>query len=117
MTAPRFKPYPAYKDSGVEWLGEIPAGWDVRRLKRLIAEPITGGPRETPDFLIDGVPFLSVDGIQEGELIFEGCRYISEDAHKEYSRKCAPRRDDVLMGKAASTGKIARVKVDFEFSV
>jgi len=25
----RFKPYPAYKDSGVEWLGEIPAGWDV----------------------------------------------------------------------------------------
>jgi type I restriction enzyme S subunit len=25
----RFKPYPAYKDSGVEWLGEIPAHWDV----------------------------------------------------------------------------------------
>jgi hypothetical protein len=23
----RFKPYPAYKDSGVEWLGEIPAHW------------------------------------------------------------------------------------------
>ena len=114
---PRFKPYPAYKDSGVEWLGEIPAGWDVRRLKRLIAEPITDGPHETPEFLIDGVPFLSVDGIQAGELIFEGCRYISEEAHKEYSRKCAPRRDDVLLGKAASTGKIARVKVDFEFGV
>ncbi|MDW8373305.1 MAG: restriction endonuclease subunit S [Planctomycetota bacterium] len=29
----RFKPYPAYKDSGVEWLGEIPAHWEVRRLK------------------------------------------------------------------------------------
>jgi type I restriction enzyme, S subunit len=27
----RFKPYPAYQDSGVEWLGEIPAGWAVRR--------------------------------------------------------------------------------------
>lgn len=25
----RFKPYPAYKDSGVEWLGEIPAHWEV----------------------------------------------------------------------------------------
>jgi len=23
----RFKPYPEYKDSGVEWLGEIPAHW------------------------------------------------------------------------------------------
>ena len=24
-----FQKYPAYKDSGVEWLGEIPAGWDM----------------------------------------------------------------------------------------
>src|SRR6185295_13116604 len=31
--------------------------------------------------------------------------------------KSLPRRDDLLMGKAASTGKIARVKVDFEFSI
>ena len=31
----RFKPYPAYKDSGVEWLGEIPAHWEVRRLKTI----------------------------------------------------------------------------------
>jgi type I restriction enzyme, S subunit len=29
----RFKPYPAYKDSCVEWLGEIPAHWEVKRLK------------------------------------------------------------------------------------
>ncbi|MGH7790528.1 MAG: restriction endonuclease subunit S [Candidatus Binatia bacterium] len=31
MSARRFKPYPAYKDSGVEWLGEIPAHWEVER--------------------------------------------------------------------------------------
>jgi len=117
MTRRRYKPYPDYKNSGVEWLGEIPAGWEVKRLKTLIAEPITDGPHETPEFTIDGIPFLSVDGIQEGELVFEGCRYISEVAHKEYLRKCAPRRDDILLGKAASTGKIARVKVDYEFSV
>jgi len=29
----RFKPYPAYRDSGVEWLGNIPADWVVKRLK------------------------------------------------------------------------------------
>jgi type I restriction enzyme S subunit len=113
----RFKPYPAYKDSGVEWLGEVPVDWEVRRLKTLISEPITDGPHETPEFLLEGIPFLSVDGIQEGELVFDGCRYIAEAAHKEYRRKCAPRREDILLGKAASTGKIARVKVDFEFSV
>jgi hypothetical protein len=39
MSAPRrFTPYPAYKDSGVEWLGEIPAHWDLRRLKSGIRE-------------------------------------------------------------------------------
>ncbi|WP_323033085.1 restriction endonuclease subunit S [Paracoccus sp. (in: a-proteobacteria)] len=29
------KPYPAYKDSGVEWLGEVPEGWEVLDLKHL----------------------------------------------------------------------------------
>ncbi|MBI3049220.1 MAG: nucleotidyl transferase AbiEii/AbiGii toxin family protein [Acidobacteria bacterium] len=32
-----FKPYPAYRDSAVEWLGEIPAHWEVKPLKRLTA--------------------------------------------------------------------------------
>ena len=27
------KPYPKYKDSGVEWLGEIPEHWEVKPLK------------------------------------------------------------------------------------
>lgn len=31
----RFKPYPTYKESGVDWLGQIPAHWGVRRLKYL----------------------------------------------------------------------------------
>jgi type I restriction enzyme S subunit len=31
MSARRFKPYLAYKDSGVEWLGEVPAGWAVKK--------------------------------------------------------------------------------------
>ena len=30
MSFPR---YPKYKDSGVEWLGEVPEHWDVRHLK------------------------------------------------------------------------------------
>ena len=31
----RFKPYPAYKDSGVEWLGEIPAHWEISWIPEL----------------------------------------------------------------------------------
>ena len=60
---------------------------------------------------------MSVDGIQDGELVFEKCRYISLEDHKEFKQKAFPRVGDILLGKAASTGKIARVKVDFEFSI
>jgi hypothetical protein len=36
MSAPRrFQPYPAYKGSGVDWLEEIPAHGEVRRLKTI----------------------------------------------------------------------------------
>jgi type I restriction enzyme S subunit len=28
-----YKPYPAYKDSGVEWIGEVPEGWCVKPIK------------------------------------------------------------------------------------
>ncbi|KZL21974.1 restriction endonuclease subunit S [Pseudovibrio sp. Ad37] len=33
--AGKYKAYPAYKESGLEWLGEIPNGWGVKRLKHL----------------------------------------------------------------------------------
>ena len=31
------KRYPAYKDSGIEWIGEIPEGWGVTRIKHVTA--------------------------------------------------------------------------------
>jgi type I restriction enzyme, S subunit len=113
----RLPSYPKYKPSGVEWLGDIPQAWIVKPLRFLIAQPITDGPHVTPEFVGEGVPFLSVDGIQDGELVFTNTRFVSEEDHRSFIRKAQPLRDDILMGKAASTGKIARVKVDFEFSI
>lgn len=58
-TLRRFKPYPAYKDSGVEGLGEIPAHWKVRRLK--FAAHIEAGQSPSSDSVAagaDGLPFL-----------------------------------------------------------
>jgi type I restriction enzyme S subunit len=34
----KLKPYPEYKDSGVPWLGEIPAHWEMKRVKYLFDE-------------------------------------------------------------------------------
>ena len=38
--AAELKPYRAYKDSGVEWLGTVPAHWEVARLKRPLANVV-----------------------------------------------------------------------------
>ena len=31
----KYKPYPAYKDSGVEWLVKIPEGWSIKKVRHL----------------------------------------------------------------------------------
>lgn len=55
----RFKPYPAYKDSGVEWLGEIPAHWDIKRLRCTVTECQNGVWGDEPNRLND-VPCVRV---------------------------------------------------------
>ena len=42
------KPYQAYRDSGLPWLGEMPAHWDVRRNGRLFAQRNETGFDELP---------------------------------------------------------------------
>jgi type I restriction enzyme, S subunit len=49
----RFKPYPAYKDSGIEWLGRIPAHWEVKRLRSTVKSCQNGVWGDEPDGLND----------------------------------------------------------------
>lgn len=45
----RFGQYPEYRDSGIEWLGKIPAHWEVGRLKNTVSECRNGVWGEDPD--------------------------------------------------------------------
>ena len=94
-----------------------PSDWNVIKIKYLLSTKVTDGPHETPTFIDEGYPFLSVDSIVDGKLVFEGCRYISKEDYDKYKLKCNPQKDDIFMGKAASIGKIAIVDVDFNFSI
>lgn len=76
------KKYEDYKPSWVEFIGDIPKNWEIRKLKYCMKEKITDGPHETPKFIDEGIPFLSVDGIQNGDLVFENCRKISSEVYK-----------------------------------
>ena len=105
------------RESSRPYIGWVPHDWKDVRLKHVLRAPVTDGPHETPVFVDDGFPFLSVDGIQNGEIVFEGCRFISERNFLEYRRKASPELGDLLMGKAASTGKIARVRTTQAFAI
>ncbi len=113
----KYQQYEEYKDIQNEWISCVPSDWKVVPLKALCLNPVKDGPHETPIFIDEGIPFLSVDGIQNNQLVFEGCRYISAQDHEKYSRKCAPAKGDVLLGKAASVGKVAYVETEIDFNV
>ena len=48
------------KDSGVEWLGDVPEHWEVRRLKTLLARPLQNGIFKKKDQYGFGVPLINV---------------------------------------------------------
>jgi type I restriction enzyme, S subunit len=107
------------KDSGVEWIGEIPSNYQMVSIKFLVTTPVTDGPHETPVFIDKGIPFLSVNGVVGNKINFNKVRgYISEELHVEYSKKCKPQRDDVLLVKSGSTtGKSTIVETDLDFNI
>ena len=52
-----FPKYPEYKDSGVEWLGEVPAHWELHKLKRLARFSGGGTPsRDNMEFWGEAIP-------------------------------------------------------------
>jgi type I restriction enzyme, S subunit len=66
--------YEAYKDSGVEWLGEIPAHWQVKALKHIAF--MKSGETISPDQLTeDGFPVFGGNGFRGYTKTFtnEGC--------------------------------------------
>ena len=56
---PNLHPYPAYKSSGVEWLGEVPEHWEVRRLRDSTIDCVNGVWGSDPNG-IDDVPCVRV---------------------------------------------------------
>jgi type I restriction enzyme S subunit len=72
----KFPAYPKYKPSGVEWLGDVPDKWDVKRLKYSVTINDEALPETTdPDFEFRYVDIGGVDAVNGivtvEEMIFE----------------------------------------------
>lgn len=88
--------------------GPIPRGWRIERLERLTTQ-IVDGVHHTPDYVESGVPFLTVENLTRGPGIsFSPTRFVSERAHREYSKRVLPIPGDVLVSKDGTLG-VARI--------
>ncbi|HAW0850145.1 TPA: restriction endonuclease subunit S [Escherichia coli] len=107
------------KDSGVDWIGDIPAHWGCTAVKRLLDIPITDGPHTTPQLHDEGIPFISAEAIKGGEINFDKKRgYINEKDYLLFSNKYTPKVNDIYMVKSgATTGRVAIVRTEMKFTI
>jgi type I restriction enzyme S subunit len=107
MSFPR---YPSYKDSGVEWLGEVPEHWTAAKLKHLGRAQI--GLTYDPSEIVDegtGILVLRSSNIQDGRIVFDDNVYVQ----KEMPSRLITQIGDILIcsrnGSRALIGKNARI--------
>lgn len=104
------------RDSGVEWLGEIPAHWEVKPLKRGVRF-LEGPGIMAADFTIDGIPLLRIAGIGRRTATLEGCNYLSSDLVHRRWEHFRVRSGDLLISGSASTGFCSEVDAEVEGAV
>jgi type I restriction enzyme, S subunit len=94
----RFKPYPAYKDSGVEWLGEIPAHWEVKRLKTIAAVQLSNVDKKSVQGQ-ESVRLCNYVDVYYNDRICSDLDFMSATATPEQVRRFSLRAGDVLVTK------------------
>lgn len=77
------KPYPAYKDSGVPWLGHVPEHWEVRTIKSLAGKGyktfVDGDWIESPYIRAEGIRLIQTGNIGIGHYREKEFRFIDEE--------------------------------------
>ena len=95
------------KESGVEWLGDIPEHWEIKRL-RFIAQVRTGVAKGRNVVLAETVqlPYLRVANVQDGYLNLEDVATITVGADEV--TRYALKQGDVLMNEGGDFDKLGR---------
>ena len=94
------------KDSGVEWLGEVPAHWSLTTVGR-VCDALSYGftnPMPTAD---EGPYMLTANDIGDGRINFETARRTTWEAYQALTAKSRPQSGDILLTKDGTLGRIA----------
>ncbi len=96
------KPYPAMKDSGMPWLGEVPEQWAVRRLKQVCSRSaLYGANVAATAYTATGIRFLRTTDITEDGQLKRGGVFLPHETVLEYSLSDG----DLLISRSGTVGR------------
>ncbi len=101
-------PHAPMKNSGVEWIGEVPAHWEIGPLKRYWS--VTDCKHLTAEFVDDGIPLASIREVQSKFVDLSVAKRTTEDFFEqliEGGRK--PESGDLIFSRNATVGELAQV--------
>lgn len=104
------------KDSGVVWLGEVPAHWDIHALKN--SWHVIDCKHLTAEFVDEGFPLASIGEVQGFEVNLANAKRTTDKYYEqliEGGRK--PKPGDVIYSRNATVGKAAIVVQDLDFAM
>lgn len=104
------------KDSGIEWLGQVPEHWDVSELFRL-TEMIQTGPFGTQlhqsDYVEDGVPLINPAHIVDGRLQPHKNCTVTEETVERLSRYRL-KGNDLVFARRGEIGRCGVVRFEHD---
>lgn len=101
------------KDSGVDWLGEVPAHWEVRSISSVSTKITNGYVGPTRDILVDqGVRYLQSLHIKGNKIRFDQPYFVREEWSLEHSKSILE-EGDVLIVQTGDIGQVAVVPPEF----
>jgi type I restriction enzyme S subunit len=96
------KPYPAYKDSGVAWLGQVPEHWEVRRLKTICSRSaLYGANIPATEYTTNGIRFLRTTDITDDGCLKDHGVFVPESVVRDYILSDG----DLLISRSGTVGR------------
>ena len=77
-----------------------------------VCSKITDGTHKTPNYLDEGITFISAKNIVNGELDFSDVKHISKEEYMEMQNRCQTEMNDILLSKSGSLGDPVIVKTE-----
>ena len=106
------------KDSGIEWIGEIPEGWEVTKIKHIVSS-VTDIDHFIPDSVESGIPYLMIGNLKDlsSSIDWDSSKKISIEDYKKLSIKSRPQKGDIIFARYASIGTTCYIDTDRDFLV